>query len=86
MMKRARRAVFLLAAAMTAALAGVPVFADHIAPDPQEKITNVLGEYFPFILIAVLVLCGATCAVIVIVIRKRKKKNKESDNPKEGRS
>ncbi len=84
-MKWVRRALLLLAAVMTAALAGVPVFADHIAPDPQEKITNVLGEYFPFILIAVLVLCGATCAVIVIVIRKRKKNKESGSSGKERR-
>ena len=83
-MKRIKRAGMMLFAIMSAFLAFVPAFADHIRPDPVETVTDRLSEYLPVIVISVLGLALATGAVLLIVFAVRRKKKNTAKKPEEG--
>ena len=55
-------------------LSAVPAFADAVAPGPLDMLKYRIEEYFPLILIAVLVLAAVTALVVILVIRKKKRK------------
>lgn len=72
-MKSIKKAGMALITVLSAFLAAVPAFADHIRPDPVETVKDTLSEYLPVIVFSVLGLALATGVVLLIVFTVRKK-------------
>ena len=72
-MKSIKRTGMALITVLSAFLAAVPAFADHIQPDPVETVKDTLSEYLPVIVFSVLGLALATGVVLLIVFTVRKK-------------
>ena len=73
-MSRKKGFLMTVFAAAILLLSSMPAFADAIAPGPVEMLKYRIEEYFPIILIAVLVLAAVTALVVILVIRKKKRK------------
>ena len=73
-MSRKKGFLMTVFAAAILLLSSMPAFADVVAPGPVEMLKYRIEEYFPIILIAVLVLAAVTALVVILVIRKKKRK------------